>query len=256
MIMRIPSFENDIVFSENYISVLHIQNGTLFARIIGSINSLINGVEELNEKIIFIDEDEKIMKASKDIMLITDIWNFDFNQKKIQSALFQKIEKIYQQEYERLSDFQTHFQSLQINAMDVWEDLPFEFEYKDSIGVQEYLKLLGLKIAMGDRDSIFGFIKNIKEFEAMKLEGKKIGVIGGGAVGLDVVEYFGIAKLVVFTNLKLYLSQKELEEVYKYIMYKKVMVLLLETGDEKECVKNEKILFVDSDYDEIMMYNN
>ena len=92
--------------------------------------------------------------------------------------------------------------------MDVWEDLPFEFEYKDSIGVQEYLKLLGLKIAMGDRDS------------------------------------------------KLYLSQKELEEVYKYIMYKKVMVLLLETGDEKECVKNEKILFVDSDYDEIMMYNN
>ena len=93
MIMRIPSFENDIVFSENYISVLHIQNGTLFARIIGSINSLINGVEELNEKIIFIDEDEKIMKASKDIMLIFDIWNFDFNQKKIQSALFQKIEK-------------------------------------------------------------------------------------------------------------------------------------------------------------------
>ena len=38
--------------------------------------------------------------------------------------------------------------------------------------------------------------------------------------------------------------------------HKKVMVLLLETGDEKECVKNEKILFVDSDYDEIMMYNN
>ena len=72
----------------------------------------------------------------------------------------------------------------------------------------------------------------------------------------ETAEYFGIAKLVVFTNLKLYLSQKELEEVYKYIMYKKVMVLLLETGDEKECVKKEKILFVDSDYDEIMMYNN
>ena len=134
-----------------------------------------------------------------------------------------------------MSDFQTHFQSLQINAMDVWEDLPFEFEYKDSIGVQEYLKLLGLKIAMGDRDS------------------KIIDIV---LMIIDVVEYFGIAKLVVFTNLKLYLSQKELEEVYKYIMYKKVMVLLLETGDEKECVKKEKILFVDSDYDEIMMYNN
>ena len=38
--------------------------------------------------------------------------------------------------------------------------------------------------------SIFGLIKNIKEFNEMDLKGKKIGVIGGGAVGLDVVEYF------------------------------------------------------------------
>lgn len=38
--------------------------------------------------------------------------------------------------------------------------------------------------------SIFGLINNIEKFNEMDLEGKKIGVIGGGAVGLDVVEYF------------------------------------------------------------------
>ena len=38
--------------------------------------------------------------------------------------------------------------------------------------------------------SIFGLIENIQKFNEMNLEGKKIGVIGGGAVGLDVVEYF------------------------------------------------------------------
>lgn len=38
--------------------------------------------------------------------------------------------------------------------------------------------------------SIFGLIENIQKFNEMDLEGKKIGVIGGGAVGLDVVEYF------------------------------------------------------------------
>ena len=232
MIMRIPSFENDIVFSENYISVLHIQNGTLFARIIGSINSLINGVEELNEKIIFIDEDEKIMKASKDIMLITDIWNFDFNQKKIQSALYNKIEKIYKQEFERMSEFQTIFQKLQLNVLDVFNEFPFEFNYKESIGIQEYLKLLGLKISNNKGkiiDTVFSLI--------------------------DVVEYLSVAKLLVFVNLKLYLSDDELNEIYKYAMYKKVNILLIETGEEKEPIKNEKILFVDSDYDEIILYN-
>ena len=234
MIMKIFSLENDIIFKEEYINVLQIQDKKLFTNVINSLNDNINNIEDTKERIIILDNDIEI-KIEKEVLMIIDVFNIDFNQKKIQSALFQKIEKIYQQEYERLSDFQTHFQSLQINAMDVWEDLPFEFEYKDSIGVQEYLKLLGLKIAMGDRDS------------------KIIDIV---LMIIDVVEYFGIAKLVVFTNLKLYLSQKELEEVYKYIMYKKVMVLLLETGDEKECVKNEKILFVDSDYDEIMMYNN
>lgn len=38
--------------------------------------------------------------------------------------------------------------------------------------------------------SIFGLIENIEKFNNMDLVGKKIGVIGGGAVGLDVVEYF------------------------------------------------------------------
>lgn len=38
--------------------------------------------------------------------------------------------------------------------------------------------------------SIFGLIDNIEKFNSMNLEGKRIGVIGGGAVGLDVVEYF------------------------------------------------------------------
>lgn len=38
--------------------------------------------------------------------------------------------------------------------------------------------------------SIFGLIENIQKFNEMDLEGKKIGVIAGGAVGLDVVEYF------------------------------------------------------------------
>ena len=234
MIMKIFSLENDITFTEEYINVLQIQDKKLFTNVINSLNDNINNIEDTKERIIILDNDIEI-KIEKEVLMIIDVFNIDFNQKKIQSALFQKIEKIYQQEYERLSDFQTHFQSLQINAMDVWEDLPFEFEYKDSIGVQEYLKLLGLKIAMGDRDS------------------KIIDIV---LMIIDVVEYFGIAKLVVFTNLKLYLSQKELEEVYKYIMYKKVMVLLLETGDEKECVKNEKILFLDSDYDELMMYND
>ena len=114
----------------------------------------------------------------------------------------------------------------------MFNEFPFEFNYKDSIGIQEYLKLLGLKISNNKGeiiDKIFSLI--------------------------DAVEYLSVAKLLIFVNLKLYLSDDELNEIYKYAMYKKVNILLIETGEEKEPIKNEKILFVDSDYDEIILYN-
>lgn len=72
---------------------------------------------------------------------------------------------------------------------------------------------------------------------------------------IDVVEYLSIAKLLIFVNIKLYLGNDEIQEVYKYAMYKKVNILLIETGEEKEPLENEKILYIDSDYDEIILYN-
>lgn len=131
-----------------------------------------------------------------------------------------------------MSEFQNVFQNLQLNVLDVFNEFPFEFNYKESIGIQEYLKLLGLKISNNKEkiiDTIFSLI--------------------------DVVEYLSIAKLLIFINVKLYLGNDEIQEVYKYAMYKKVNILFIETGEEKEPLENEKILYIDSDYDEIILYN-
>lgn len=231
MIMKIFSLENDIIFSEECINVLQIQDKKLFANVINSLNDNINGIQNTKERIIILDNDTEI-KMEKEALMVIDLFNIDFNQKKIQSALYNKIEKIYKQEFERMSEFQTLFQKLQLNVLDVFNEFPFEFNYKDSIGIQEYLKLLGLKISNNKGeiiDKIFSLI--------------------------DAVEYLSVAKLLIFVNLKLYLSDDELNEIYKYAMYKKVNILLIETGEEKEPIKNEKILFVDSDYDEIVLYN-
>lgn len=231
MIMKIFSLENDIIFKEEYINVLQIQDKKLFTNVINSLNDNINNIEDTKERIIILDNDIEI-KIEKEVLMIIDVFNIDFNQKKIQSALYNKIEKIYKQEFERMSEFQIIFQKLQLNVLDVFNEFPFEFNYKESIGIQEYLKLLGLKISNNKGkiiDTVFSLI--------------------------DVVEYLSAAKLLVFVNLKLYPSDDELNEIYKYAMYKKVNILLIETGEEKEPIENEKILYIDSDYDEIVLYN-
>jgi len=222
MIMKIFSLENDIIFKEEYINVLQIQDKKLFTNVINCLNDNINNIEDTKERIIILDNDIEI-KIEKEVLMIIDVFNIDFNQKKIQSALYNKIEKIYKQEFERMSEFQTIFQKLQLNVLDV---------FNECIGIQEYLKLLGLKISNNKGkiiDTVFSLI--------------------------DVVEYLSVAKLLVFVNLKLYLSDDELNEIHKYAMYKKVNILLIETGEEKEPLENEKILYIDSDYDEIVLYN-
>lgn len=231
MIMKIFSLENDMIFTEEYINVLQIQDKKLFTNVINSLNDNINNIEDTKERIIILDNDTGI-KIEKEVLMIIDVFNIDFNQKKIQNALYNKIEKIYKQEFERMSEFQNVFQKLQLNVLDVFNEFPFEFNYKESIGIQEYLKLLGLKISNNKEkiiDTIFSLI--------------------------DVVEYLSIAKLLIFVNIKLYLGNDEIQEVYKYAMYKKVNILLIETGEEKEPLENEKILYIDSDYDEIILYN-
>ncbi len=231
MIMKIFSLENDIIFTEEYINVLQIQDKKLFTNVINSLNDNINNIEDTKERIIILDNDTEI-KIEKEVLMFIDVFNIDFNQKKIQSALYNKIEKIYKQEFERMSEFQTIFQKLQLNVLDVFNEFPFEFNYKESIGIQEYLKLLGLKISNNKgkiTDTIFSLI--------------------------DVVEYLSVTKILIFVNLKLYLIDDELKEIYKYAMYKKVNILLIETGEEKEPFENEKILYIDSDYDEIILYN-
>ena len=116
MIMKIFSLENDITFTEEYINVLQIQDKKLFTNVINSLNDNINNIEDTKERIIILDNDIEI-KIEKEVLMIIDVFNIDFNQKKIQSALYNKIEKIYKQEFERMSEFQTIFQKLQLNVM-------------------------------------------------------------------------------------------------------------------------------------------
>ena len=172
MKLRIFSFENEIIFSEEYISVLQIEENVLFAQIIESINQRILGSEKQIENLVLLDEDNEL-KFQKEVLLITDPWNFDFNQKKIQTALFQYIENIYKLEYDKMSEFQSLFQQLEVGVSDVWDELPFTFEYKDNIGISEYLKLVGLKIQQkecGVIQKVLSIIDNTKDIKEVYIE--------------------------------------------------------------------------------------
>ena len=78
MIMKIFSLENDIIFTEEYINVLQIQDKKLFTNVINSLNDNINNIEDTKERIIILDNDTEI-KIEKEVLMFIDVFNIDFN---------------------------------------------------------------------------------------------------------------------------------------------------------------------------------
>ncbi|HEY8891822.1 MAG TPA: NAD(P)/FAD-dependent oxidoreductase [Clostridium sp.] len=66
--------------------------------------------------------------------------------------------------------------------------------------------------------SIFGLLDKIEEFKKLDLVGKKIAVIGGGAVGLDVVEFFAERKAKVSIIEMMPMLGRDLDVITKVSM--------------------------------------
>lgn len=106
--------------------------------------------------------------------------------------------------------------------------------------------------------SIFGLLDRINEFEKVNLEGKKIAVVGGGAVGLDVMEFFSERKADVSIVEMMPMLGKDLdvitkssmaEIIEKYNVDVNVNTALMEVlPDNFKVKKAEKELTMNFDY--------
>lgn len=229
MKMKIYSFENEIVCNSERITVLEIHEQGLFMNLVNNINQLIQG-EESTENIILIDEDKQV-DWSKDAIMIIDFLNIDYNSRTILSKLYKQIENTYGLEDELRQEFNRIVAKLKNNIDEILEEYPFEFHFKDGIGIQEYLKLLGVKIQSDY------YITPIEKIFGM----------------LDLIEVFGLYKLAIFVNLKSFFNQESLMEIYTYAQHKKIPLLVIENKRSKQIIKDEKKIVLDREFDEFVV---
>ncbi|MCC0660443.1 MULTISPECIES: FAD-dependent oxidoreductase [unclassified Clostridioides] len=110
----------------------------------------------------------------------------------------------------------------------------------------------------GKVSSIFKLFNDIEDFKIKDLENKKVVVVGGGAVGLDVVEFFSENKARTSIVEMLPVVGKDLDPITKVTMMKMLKdynvdvytnTALLEVEDDNFKVKKDKEeLLLDFDY--------
>ena len=223
MIMSIFGLNNKISLEEGNINVLEIYNKKLFYNLITILNESDNDMED--NQIVLMQNDERI-SIGKNVFVLTDVFNIDFNSKKILNKLYSTlIENIKNRQDDELENITLKLRNYLIEEIN---ELPFEFSIKSELELNDLLKAFELKI-----DTIY-YTTIVEKIEFI----------------IDIISTLKIATILVIPNLKIYLDENELIEIYKYSIYNNVQLLIIENSNSEELLKYEIKNIIDEEFDE------
>ncbi len=218
MKFKISFIENIIEVNTEYIRCIEIENKNYFYRVVSLLNNFDNG-EELQDEIDFVD---KI-----DFKLIIDYFNINLNDKKMLNAVIKYVkENIDETNYDKLLKNYQRLCNLFSSSLD-YIDLPIYIE--EDINIDNIIKLMNIKIKKEEN-----ILKNLFIF-------------------VDIIKELQNYNLLVLVNLKQYLTKEELNEFYKYAIYNKVALLLIDNLSYGIAQKYEKKLIIDDNLEEYIV---
>lgn len=211
---------NDIEVTENEVTLLIIKNNHLFAKIV-KLLSLYGDKEYNNEELILVDKDN-IMKI-KDFELITDIIHLSLNDKKILSSIYQNIQDSLILNNDLYEKYNTSILNINKVILNELNNYNISFTYDIELPINSYLKTINVKIE-----------DDLNELVFSKL--------------LDYIEIYSELfpnNLLIFVGVVSYLDDQELNELFKYIVYKKIKCLFIENLDSRKINCKKYIIFDD-----------
>jgi CRISPR type II-A-associated protein Csn2 len=232
MKLSVFGIENEVDFAKSAIHVIEIENKPLLNSIIYSLNQLTLGYP--SHEHIILSERNQILEISKQLFMISDFYNIDFNRTIILKKLYSAIEKECTADYE----FKSMIDELGLNINKVMGALihqfDYEFEMKLEYSVTDLLKFINFKF---DEHNYNNIMENI------------LGIV-------KVFSEFKLYSILVMVNLKCYLEIESLNEFYKSIRYSGINLLLIESNHDIMKRRYERKIWIDEDYDEILFEMN
>lgn len=215
-------FETPIIFNENQVNVVVIENQKAFTDFAMALRIKCDGGEA--ECSLFKNFEE--VKFDKFADVVTDIITLDCNNKKIISRLYSKLNEIAFQE-ENYTLTLEMLSKINEYLLTITNSLPCEINFDENIELGVLFKGVSLRVDMYDGsllDKLCNYIEMMNEF--------------------CKVEVF------IFINLKSFFNVQELAEFYKFVNYKKINVLLVENVC-RDSIDGENIKIIDNDLCEI-----
>lgn len=214
--------ETRLTISEDYVQLLIIENPTEFYHMVSDLDGQFDG----REGMFVFSMDGQIVPAIKYGAMVSDLFHFDLNDKKLLTLLYKRLENV------AFGDKISFFNDLTAKTVAVLEELfvsvPFALEY-DEPQPSDYLKASGVKFT--------------KVYETLE---EKLVCYINALIELKQCEFF------VFVNLKSVLSDEKLGQIYAHCRAEQVGLLLMEDGKRRQLLPCEKAVIITEDLCEIL----
>lgn len=207
----------EIELKENQISVLVVESPEKLSELIQELYLSRQG----GEGKFLLSEADKLLNMGKFLELVVNPFAIDVNEKRIVQKLYQEIESQVQEQ-------------LVLETAEIHSRL---ISYLEEIaGKVTYPVIFDLE------QNVLGLMKTYN----VRLETESITMLE------KLVEYFRLlhqlcrVEVIVCVNLKSYLSEVELRQLYETVFYEKIALVLLENV-QREKVEGERICIMDRD---------
>ena len=225
MKINVNYIENELIVEDNKILNIEIYNKKFFYRFIKDLNLIENG-NTIEEIIAFNKQNEEITLTNK-IEILSNFLDFDLYNKKYSSDFqkyivknseeknIDKIVKEYSKVYDSISNI--------VNLIDIPITIKNDFDFESIIK--------SFKFEVNFFDNL---LNNLIDLLEVKLNLSK-------------------EKIYVFINLKSYLSNEDLLELYKYIFAKNINSIFIDTNKYDDLNDNVNKIIIDTDLDEFVI---
>ncbi len=193
MIMKILGFDMEIDINNEKTNILLISDSKLFGRICFDLT------RNNDENIVFV-LDNKIVNM-KDILIISDIMNFDINNKMIISKLYNQMSNSLLSDSDIENEIKKHYIEIVKKVYDEVDNYNVDINLNEELDFIKLFKMMCVEI----HNSYDCLVNKI----------------------IELLEIYSelCNQTIVFINTLNYFSNEEINEVLKYIDYKKISVL-------------------------------
>lgn len=219
MIFQYKGFNFKIDFEDKSIFSLVIENKKLYRKII---EDLINNIS-IDDGNIILSKNNKLIVPEKEIFVFSDYFNFDVNKFVLNK---------YYKELKNLSENNFFDETLKIkevlrNYITKLVENEYSIKLEEDLDISQILKVFGVKFQRNE-----DLLLNL--FEWIKILNELLGY-----------------EIFFFINLENFLSDDELVEFSKFILYNKYRVVFLENFNRNKLFDDDNLIIIDNDLCEI-----